>query len=196
MALPVIEDCFRCAVEYTVAGQNCVNVLHVSSASPSTAATIADAVAKAWGETDSLCSLQSTSVNLNAVAVTPLDGESPTVESSFGVADNDNGTHSAFPMPAGDALVISLKTALRGRSHSGRLYLAGLCSNQMPNDQQSWSGSTLTAASAAWAVMAAKLDTEETGARFVVASYKLETMNQVVSVSPKGGVASQRRRDR
>jgi len=195
MVLPVIPDVYRCAVGYAVAGQGAVNVLHVTAPGDPSPVTVALAVAEAWGATDSLCSLQSTSVNLNTVEVTPLDGLTPTSGASFGAADNDNGTHSAFPMPAGDCLVLSLKSAERGRSKNGRLFISGLCSNQMDTNQQFWSGATQTAAEAAWGVFLTELNAAIGGAVPVIASYKLEEAFEVVSATARSSVCSQRRRD-
>jgi hypothetical protein len=172
-----------------------VNILHVQTTTPEDADTVGDAVAAAWGLDEGLCLLQSTSVTLDGVDVTPLDGVSPTVSVAFGGAENQAGQHSAFPMPAGDAMVISLKSAARGRSKNGRLFLGGLCSNQMPNDQQSWSSTTVSTATAAWAAMVAKLDDDISGSQFVVASYLLVEAFPIITASPKTAVASQRRRD-
>jgi hypothetical protein len=170
-------------------------VLHVNAPGSPAAVTVALAVAEAWGEDTSLCLLQSTSVNLNTVEVTPLDGTSPTTGASFGAAENDNGKHSAFPMPAGDCLVLSLKSAERGRSKNGRLFLSGLCSNQMDTNQQFWSGATQTAAEAAWLQFVTVLEAELSGAVVTIASAVLEQDFPVVSATARSSVCSQRRRD-
>jgi hypothetical protein len=195
MALPVIDHVYRCAVDYSVAGRPCTNVLHVEAASDPNPTAVALAVAEAWGEDTGLCLLQSTSVNLIGVEVTPLDGVTNSAAASFGVAENDNGKHSAFPMPAGDCLVLSLKSDTRGRSANGRMYLSGLCTNQLENDQQSWLSATISAAQAAWTQTATILEAEISGAIFVVASYKLEVAFPITSVTPRSFVASQRDRD-
>jgi len=205
MALPVIDDVFRCAIRQTVSGKNAVNVIHVFAPGSPSSAAVAAAVAKAWGDDAGPCLLQATGVTLDGVDVTALDGVSPSVSGTFGLADNQTGQHSAFTMPAGDAMCVALKTDTRGRRANGRLFLAGLCSNQMETNQQAWLGATASAAVTAFGVFATVLDDEITGALHVVATYgenpdTEETWTPaaypILTYSPSTSVASQRRRDR
>lgn len=195
MALPVIPNVFRCAVRQSVAGQSAVNVFHVVDLTTPTAQEVAEGVAAAWGATGSICSLQTTAVDLEGVDVTPLDGVTPTVSAGFGGADNDTGTRSAFAMPAGDCLVVSLKSAQRGRSKNGRMYISGCANNMMVTSQQAWSATTISDAATAFGVFFTELDTDPLSSILCIASYKLEEAFDVVAASAKAAVASQRRRD-
>lgn len=205
MELPIIEGVYRCSIRQSISGKNAVNVVHVEAETPETASDVATAVAKAWGDDLGPCLLQSTGVDLLGVDCTPLDGVSPTVSVGFGAAENDSGKHSAFTMPAGDAMCIGLKSETRGRRSNGRLFLSGLCTNQLENNQQSWLSATATAAGSAMEAFNAVLDTEIDGLQLVVATYGFNPVTEetwtpaayhVVSFSPSTAVASQRRRDR
>lgn len=205
MELPVIENTYRCSIRQTVAGKTVVNVVHVRSIDPEDAEDVGVAVAKAWGHDDGPCKYQVVTTVLAGVDVTPLDGESPTVSVTFGLADNQTGQVSAFPMPAGDAMCIGLKSAKRGRRFNGRLFMSGFASNQMPNDQQSWTSTHASNVQAALITFRAELTDAITGLEHVVATYGFNPIteetwtpeaNEVVTYSPSTSVASQRRRDR
>ena len=75
MALPVIPNVYRCAVRQSVAGQTAVNVFHVVDLTTPTATQVAEGVALAWGKTGSICSLQTTAVDLEGVDVGAGGGE-------------------------------------------------------------------------------------------------------------------------
>jgi hypothetical protein len=205
MELPVIENTYRCSIRQSISGKLAVNVVHVRTTSSEDAEDVGNAVAQAWGHDDGPCKEQSTGVTLSGVDVTPLDGVSPTVSVTFGLADNQAGQHSAFTMPAGDVMCVGLKSAKRGRRFNGRLFFSGLCTNQAENNQQAWLGATATALQAELIVFRAQLSDAIAGTEHVVATYGFNPIteetwepeaNEILTYSPSVAIASQRRRDR
>jgi hypothetical protein len=81
------------------------------------------------------------SITLQNVVVTDLG----TITGAEGQSTNapNTGGGSGASVPAGTAMVMSLPTALRGRSYRGRMFLPGLEASQVLNPQQ-WQGAYVT----------------------------------------------------
>jgi hypothetical protein len=121
--LPVIANTFRCAFEWTVFGgqKSPANVMHFTGAAP--AATPSDLVGALESSVSAgMWSLVSSDASVTSLAITPLDGTSPTstFNTSGGAKWAGSATGGNIPQVAA---VVSLKTLLRGRENRGRVYL-------------------------------------------------------------------------
>lgn len=125
----VIPNCIQVRLVWTLPnGKTVYNVLHGSVAGGFSATTaVADAVftaLKAAAGWTSWRARLSTTVNLAGVDLRDLRTiNMPIVASTTAVSA---GTGATGAIPPGDALVVTLRTALVGRSARGRVYLPGL----------------------------------------------------------------------
>ncbi len=127
------------------------------------------------------------SSSLQQFRYTPLDG----VSASTVISHVTAGVDGADPLPVSVALVVTLRTILRGRSHRGRVYTG-------PYAEDS------NLAGVPWATNLAGILVQwqrllstalpGSGLSLVVASYKFATAEDVVSVSIDGRWDTQRRR--
>lgn len=197
--LPVIPNVFRVAIGWgpTAAGITATNVIHIQSASVTGGSTgvmeaLDDAVtaamwgtlADAWHATD--------------VAITPLDGTSPTQHFVPATPANWQGGTGGDLAPQVSA-VAKITTAFRGRANRGRIFLPA------PAEGQTTAGKlndgTNVSATTAWNAFAAALlaDVDFTGA-LGVASYDRKHSGAGAHFHPTTGVlveqvlATQRRR--
>ena len=185
-ALPVIPDVYRVAMNWTgPGGQNAVNVIHVAkvASTPAAVAAAVDAAAVA-----TMWSAQSSGATVTSLNVTPLDGSS----ASFILATTGakwTGSNVGDFSPA-TANIVSLRTALRGRSHRGRVYLPFCTEGQISN------GSLVAGVPAnvqtGWNSFQTTLSAGAT--ILVVASYLHATAQAVTSLLAETVLATQRRR--
>lgn len=186
MALPIIADTFRVALEWN--GGDAVNVIHVFSLTGD-ANDIADAL-EASVDSDMWATV-SDSYEIDSIVVTALDGTSTSVvRAPTTAADWTGGTGGEY-IP-GYATVVSLRTNERGRSKRGRVFLPRLAESAVANGIIT--SVDLSAMQLAWDTFRTNLNGE--GCELVVASYLLETSEPVTvsNVSTKPGVLHKRQR--
>lgn len=185
--LPTITNVFRCAFNWREAstGQIGVNVMHFR-APGFTAEEVATAV-------DSIGNLEYwspmvTDAYMVQFDVTPLDGAGAT-HSQAPTHGGWGGSQSGDFSPA-SAVVVSFKTALRGRSHRGRIYLPFIAEAVISDGQLT--GAQVTALNTGWAAFISSA--AGAGVTPVVASYKLSTAADITGTSVISGLGTQRRR--
>lgn len=185
--LPIIENVYRCALNWTGAAQTAENVIHIQQdggSSDSVFAGLNDAQSTHMFES------ASSSTGVYSVSITPLDGSS--VTSDYIAPSTDwNGNTGGNWSPA-VAVTIKMLTAIRGRSFRGRLYLPFTADSAQENG--SIGGSMAGTMANAWADWLAALADETLVP--VVASYKLAVATPIVSILPQLGCSTQRRRQR
>ena len=189
--LPVLTDVFRCVLRYTAAGQNAVNVMHIQSTSTATPSDIYTAFDAAW--TTNQLAYAANTAHLNQIDITPLDGVTATQSFSLGGSKYVGGADVADYKPA-EAVMVKLTTALRGRSHRGRLFLP------FPARDATSDGiinpTTQGVMATAWGTFVSTLNGDSSPGPYnlVVASYKLPAATVVETLSIENEIGTQRRR--
>lgn len=185
--LPVISNVYRTVLEWTPAsGGQPVNVLHFRG-SPGSAAGLYTAIDA--NVTATMWILSSTLTWVNRVVITPLDGSTASLINTPPVVAKWGGGASGQYIPAATA-VLSMRTAKRGPSYRGRLYLPWL-----PESQQidgTINPTDLATCQAAWVTF--RTAVAAAGYTLVVASYKLATAELVTSTSIASRYGIQRKR--
>lgn len=125
--LPPADGVTQAVLNYLWDGQKCANVLHYSTPNQAVApdpALLASRVAGQWlAGIRSQCSV---TLFLSSITATDLSNDAaPGVIYTTGLPSP--GTAGTPSMPNNVSTVLSLRTALRGRSFRGRIYHAGLC---------------------------------------------------------------------
>lgn len=197
MPLPVITDTMRVAVEGTAANSHhWANILHFRKTSALTyagAIAVLDPLLLSHYSTDagSGQSWKSTRASTWSIAdfrYTPLDGTSVSVINTHAITGAITASEG---LPANVALVVTLRTAKRGRSYRGRIYECGYTeaanqSNGAP------SSADVNKASGQWNALIAAL--VSTGITLVVASYLHSTADNVTNATADTRWDTQRRR--
>ena len=196
MALPVITDTIRVAVQGTASNAHkWANVLHFRKTSALTnaaAIAIIDPLLLAHYNTSagggsSWRSFAPTTTTLDQFVYTPLDGTSASSVITHSLA----GQQAGDALPASTALVVTLRTAMRGRSYRGRVYQGPW--TEVTNGAGGTPSSTQVAFVAGqWAAFLAAL--VGTGASLVVASYLHSTAENVIAATVDARWDTQRRR--
>lgn len=196
MPLPVIADTMRVAIEGKLAnGHNWANILHFRKASGVSFATaiavldpaLVSHLQTAVGGGQTWKNSATTAASVQAIRYTPLDGASATVVNTHIIA----GASAGEALPGNTALVITLRTASRGRSFRGRVYQAPF--NETQNAATGVPVSAEVAGVAAqWNGLLTNL--VATGVSLVVASYKLALATNVATCTVDGRWDTQRRR--
>jgi hypothetical protein len=191
--LPVIAAVYRCALNWQNpgAGGSAENIIHIHTASTGVSAnavfTCMDAhvTASMWG-------LVAPSLYVQSVDITPLDGTSATSNHPTGGGAKWTGAGSGDPIP-NMASLIKLTTALRGRSHRGRIYLPAVPEGDQANGVLT-SSLTATVATGFINWMTAMAADATTPQALVVASYKLAVATTITNLTCEPAAATQRRR--
>lgn len=196
MALPIIADTMRVAVRGLASnGHQWANVMHYrKTGALSYAGAIAildpilvDHLSTNNGGGSGWNALAHTTASVQDIVYTPLDGSSASTIITHAIP----GISGGDPLPASIALVVSLRTALRGRSYRGRVYTGP----HIESDNSvagAPSAALLTAESLQWTAHLTAL--VATGVSLVVASYLHATAQDVTSVSVDSRWDTQRRR--
>ena len=187
--LPVITNTYRLAMLWNDSDVgNAVNVMHFRKAS----STPADLYA-AWHDDlqDSMFESVHSNARIVQVDILPLNGTSPTVSFPTDYLTNSKlaGGCSGQAIPA-QATGLTFRTAKRGRSYRGRLYLPWVaegCSADGVID-----GSTIDAVNTAWGTYLNLVASD--GWQAVVASYRHATAEDITEVVTHKKVRTQRRR--
>jgi hypothetical protein len=186
-ALPVISNVYRVAANWRESGtgQTAENVIHVYGAG-TTALGMADVVASAWqpgqGESAVLTAA------IQSFTVTPLDGISASYTKAV-TGGTYSGNVSGAWVPQ-VAPVVSLRTAKRGRSYRGRVYIPFAGEGQIENGLLS-SGYALDLQEA-WTAFQTALESSDF--YLAVASYHLAVANRVTNIIVEQATGTQRRR--
>jgi len=195
MPLPVIADTIRTSVEgVTNQGHHWANVLHFRKTG---AITFAAAIAILDplllnqytvnnGAGLNMRTFLPTTASLQLFRYTPLDGASASTVINHVLA----GLDAAEPMAPSLAVVVTLRTALRGRSHRGRAYIGPF------TESQNASGSVNPALATGFALQWNNFITTlaGSGVSLVVASYLHGTAENVTTISCDTKWDTQRRR--
>lgn len=185
----MIDGVYRCAFTWHNAGvgRDAANVMHFRSSSlvPATlfSALAANVTSTMWDQTGS-------DTKITQVAITPLDGTSPTVTLLTDGSAKWGGGQSAGDVAPQMCAIASLKTDTRGRSYRGRVYLPFVAEGAQANG--SLGSGIAVAMTTAWATFIAAAAGDD--AHMVVASYKLAEATDVASVTVESLCATQRRR--
>lgn len=196
MPLPVITDVMRVAINGRSSnGVKWANVLHYRKTGVLTYAgaiaaldpILVDHLTTANGGGACWTQLAHSGATIDDIRYTPLDGSSATTVISH-VAPGVNANEA---LPASLCLVVTLRTALRGRSHRGRVYQgpwteAASTATGTPLSTQP------TAVAAQWTAHLAAL--VGSGVSLVVASYLLATATDVATCTVDTRWDTQRRR--
>lgn len=185
--LPVIQDVFRVAWEWTAGGDTkAVNVMHfyAPSKSPTEIFTVIDGTI-----TQNCFAAVSSSANVDNMKITPLAANAGTEEFPVTNANVWTGAGGEEFIPAVSCL-IKLSTPFRGRSFRGRLYLPFVGESQQNGGLLNQT--VVTDCQGAWEDLQVSL--LAFGIDLVVASYKLEEATTVTKVTCERPVATQRRR--
>lgn len=188
--MPVIPGVMRVALNWvgSTSALTAANVLHFRTLLGNTADVFA-AFDAGLGASNNMWECVADSAKINTVAITPLDGESPTQEFVTGVDAHWFGGSSGEPMPAVAGLV-SLKTDARGRSNRGRVYVPFVAESAGASGVMG--SGPRTSMQSEWET--ALDDWVTAGITLVVASYELASARDVQVVTVKSGLATQRRR--
>jgi hypothetical protein len=147
MAFITVPDTAMLELIYSYQGQHMENTLYYSGDNVSDASvlnTLCNSAISAWGATFKL--RQTNQISLIAIKATDLTSDSGAT-AEIPVTEDNSGDDTTPGLPGNDAVVMSLKTAKRGRSYRGRLYIPGV-----PTNAQTASVVSLawTAAAEAW----------------------------------------------
>lgn len=185
--LPVIADTFRVALHWIhPEGGHAVSVIHMRA--PSMTAddvwTAFDAhVAKEmWNAVSNLATI-------DVVRITPLDGTSVTLEHHPPAAAKYTGNSTGEAIPQ-MAAIIKFLTALRGRSHRGRIFLPFVA--ESGQNTGTLDDGQVAAMQSGWVTFRAAMALE--GITLVVASYKLVSATDVDISIAEQFTGTQRRR--
>jgi hypothetical protein len=190
--MPVIPHVYRVAINHKgSSGVHTTNVIHVRMPDdPSEAGVIATLDAQA-GTNNLFGPVASGYASAGTtLAVTKLDGVSPTVESPV-TATAWDCAGSGDPVPEA-ALGLTLRTAKRGRSFRGRLFIGPLTEAAINNGIVS--SSIVTGLSSSWSTFATDIAGAGTGYALVVASYHLSSAENVTNVEGHFDMRTQRQR--
>lgn len=196
MPLPVIADTIRVAVEgHAPNGHLWANVMHFRKSGILTfpgAVAVLDPILNSHyavnsGAGTAWLSNAGVGYTMDDIRYTPLDGSTATTV----ISHPHSGAVGLDNLPANVALVITLRTGLRGRSHRGRVYQNGFTegANQSIGTPLA---AAVTGVLTQWQNLLTAL--AGTGVSLVVASYKTLTATDVAAVTVDGIWDSQRRR--
>lgn len=185
--LPVIADTYRVALNWRSATLgHAANVMHFRGAPGSAAGLYTSlnnrAIQNLW-----YC-VSNTAV-VDSVDITPLDGSSATIVNSTGAPAKWQGFAGTDSPPAVSAIV-KLRTAKRGKSYRGRIFLPWVTESQQANG--ALDAAAVTAMQAAWILFRTNVATD--GYTMVIASYLHATAELVTTSTVEGYTGTQRRR--
>ncbi len=186
MALPVIGDCFRITVNFrTVDGITPRNVFHVGAPS-GTELEIGDRIVAA--APNFLYAPMLEDFDPTTLTVLALDGTSAGVDADATPVNwcEDSGSEILPSL----AMVLSLKTGLRGPAHRGRQFIGPLCENNTANGMVS--DGTVSAVEDNWNAFILALSMDDITLQ--VASYAHATTAPVTSIVGRRLCGTQRRR--
>jgi len=191
MPLPVINDVYRCALQWssTSISLAATNVIHVkkSGSNAGNVATIIDShvTSAMWGQTGA-------NNGVFRMDVTPLDGTGLTYPFTTTLPTKWKGALSSGDFTPQVAVIIKLATAKRGRSYRGRIYLPWVhetvVTDGLVNDPYRPNMTT------AWATFLSAMSGDSCPLQ--VASYLHSTSEEVIAAACEFYSATQRKRNK
>jgi len=187
MPLPVIADVFRCAFEWEHVGtnQSAVNVMHFSGPGKTAAnvqtALLAHVDARMFAPVRNSCDVKN-------ATITPLDGSTASLVTGP-MAGWVGGATTGDTIP-GTSAVVSLRSALRGRSNRGRVFLPFISESAQADGLLV--GGYITDLLAGWGAFATAM--AAAGIALGIASYKNANWHQATTVLIDTRCGTQRRR--
>jgi len=188
-----IQLCFNFTTDSQL-WQFCLTLRKSSGApTPTDLASVA-AIGEAWWTAD-LQDHISSATTLRNVTATDL-----TVQGGAQAIDtvNDAGALTGYPLPAGSPCCVSLRTAKRGRSYRGRVYVSGMSED---NTQTANTFTSAFVAAIAGDFVSLQNDLDTAGFDIVVASKQHNgvvtnpaEVNEVIAIAADTAIDSQRRR--
>lgn len=130
---------------------------------------------------------------LDAIRLTSWD--TATGPQSTSVSNEAGGRAAATPMAPERSCIIQLRTALRGRSHRGRIYDAGYADDQA-DGRGRLSAASMTQVAQLWLDFRSDMAVDVPGWSLMVVSHTLGLANPVNDLSVADVVGIQRRRIR
>lgn len=188
MALPVLEDVFRVALNWEHAGQHAVNVMHIQSISGGSNANDAFTLLD-----DQLASNMWSSIvadaHITSVDILPLDGVTPT--QVFPTTDDawwsgQSGGDAVINAP----VLVSFRTEVRGPRGRGRVFLP--FTSEAHIDDGFLASDVQEPMQEAWQQFVDDVFAEDW--QLIVASYTHSTISVVGNVIVELPLATQRRR--
>lgn len=195
MPLPVIEDVYRCAIDWSnVDGRTATNVLHVDAPGANEAAVAAQLAnsftADMWNTVGGTGLIQQLTVTkLDGTPDGRFYGRQALIDMGATELTLAGGGSEAY-IPQASAL-IKETTGATGRSGRGRVFLPWLGETESVNG--AIAPNTRDAATAAWVAFANDLVAETMA--LVIASYTHSTASQVLALFCESYSATQRRRN-
>lgn len=190
MALPIIPDCFRITVNYQPnGGVTPRNVFHVGT-TLGDVDEVADVIDQAAGA-KLLMNGMDPAFRPLTFDVLPLDGETATQTYDFqeGAWTTSSAGGQFSPASAG---IVKLKTAKRGLSGRGRVYIGPM--QEASIDSGMLVGDTPDDLAEAWQGFRDDMRDDPRNVDLVIASYTLAEMNVVTSINVETVLGTQRRR--
>lgn len=135
--IPAPEGTVRCVNQFSLQGQECLNVYHVEVSDAPSAGDLldlADDLFTAWAT--HILPNQAVECVLNQVQVTDVEVDNglqatSTIAPAAGGGASDAASNAL-------AMCLSLRTPFSGRSNRGRLFIPGLRANQIATDSNYW----------------------------------------------------------
>jgi hypothetical protein len=185
--LPPVPNTVRIRVSQTLGDDlNLDNIWYATydpAAVPLSAASVlalANAFFTSWHT--NVMAAQCTALTLNSVTVTDLQTLTAFEETS--TAGPVTGANAGAPVTAGACMVVSLRTALRGRSFRGRTYLAAFPASEVLTPQ-TWQAAAVTAADNGVVGVETDMETFATPLEHAVVSYYSGTDHTIPGHRPK-----------
>jgi hypothetical protein len=195
MPLPVIANVTRCSMIGHMGTQEIVNVFHMRNPPATSPGAMAPLIGANWKTFQHTAGLFSSDLSWDSIALQPLDGVTP-VFNNIPTGWPFVGAATADPaVPSSVAMIMTERTGVSGRSHRGRLYLAGVGQSNVDTTSTQWNPAVVTGyQSAASAFAAAFNGSDAAGDVLAVASYAHASSTDVTSVLIRGYFGTQRRR--
>lgn len=192
--VPNLADTWKVVYEMQLGPEHIENVVHVTYPTLSSPATLANRMADAWTGTGSIASRMSNQIKFGNIRVQPYDGvTAPFTETPSSYTGVFAGL-GLVPTSSGTAQVITLRTLVSGRSHRGRMYVAGVGGTDLTNDGTALKASAVTANQTAADNWFAAINSGSPAITLVVYSKKLNSKSNVSSVVARNYLGSQRGR--
>lgn len=192
--VPNLLDTWKVVYEMQLGAEHIENVVHVTYPTLSSPNTLASRMADAWTGSSSIASRMSNQIKFGNIRVQPYDGVSaPFTESPASYTGVFAGL-GLVPTSSGTAQVITLRTLVSGRSHRGRMYVAGVGGTDLTNDGTAMKPAAVALNQTAADNWFAAINTGTPAITLVVYSKKLNTKSNVSALVARPYLGSQRGR--
>jgi hypothetical protein len=196
MPLPVITNTFRCTVNGHIGNDTSDNVIHlINTTGAGAAASCASDLGSAWITLIQSFDVFSSEYGFDSISVLPLDGSSATTD-FVPTGWPGVGSTSDASTPSLVARIITLRTAVGGRSNRGRMYLAGEHVQDVDAESTLWTPTSTANMTTAAEAFRVALSPGSAASQLAVASYKLASSRPVTSCVARQYFGTQRRRAR